>query len=55
MDSPQSIIFDQSENRLHVEKGILTWLVCPRLKRPSAELRAYHAGYIQAFLEKRLV
>jgi len=54
MDSPQSIIFDQSENRLHAEKGILVWLVYPRLKRPSAELRGYHAGCVQAFLEKRL-
>jgi putrescine carbamoyltransferase len=51
LDSPQSIIFDQSENRLHTEKGLLVWLVYPRLKRPSAELRAYHAGRIQAFLE----
>jgi len=55
MDSPRSIIFDQSENRLHAEKGILTWLVYPRLRRPPAELRAYHAGRVQAFLEKRLV
>jgi putrescine carbamoyltransferase len=53
MDSPQSIIFDQSENRLHTEKGLLVWLVYPRLPRPSAELKAYHAGRMQAFLEKR--
>jgi putrescine carbamoyltransferase len=53
MDSPQSIIFDQSENRLHTEKGLLVWLVYPRLKRPSPELRAFHAGRIQAFLEKQ--
>jgi len=26
MDGPQSIVFDQAENRLHVQKGILTWL-----------------------------
>ncbi len=26
MDSAQSIIYDQSENRLHTEKGILAWL-----------------------------
>jgi putrescine carbamoyltransferase len=52
MDSPQSIIFDQSENRLHTEKGLLVWLVYPRLKRPSVELRAFHTGRIQAFLEK---
>ncbi|HET91545.1 MAG TPA: putrescine carbamoyltransferase [Chloroflexi bacterium] len=53
MDSPRSIIFDQSENRLHAEKGILTWLVYPRLQRPTPELRAYHAGRIQSFLDAR--
>ncbi len=51
LDSPQSIIFEQAENRLHAEKGILAWLVYPRLQRPSAELRAYHTGRIQAFLD----
>lgn len=35
IDSPRSIIFDQSENRLHSEKGLLAWLVYPRLKHPS--------------------
>jgi putrescine carbamoyltransferase len=54
MDSPQSIIFDQSENRLHAEKGILTWLVYPRLKHPSAELRAYHEGRIESFVTQCL-
>lgn len=52
MDSSQSIIYDQSENRLHTEKGLLVWFVYPRLKRPSAELRAYHAGKIQSFLNE---
>ena len=50
MDCPQSIIYDQSENRLHTEKGLLVWFVYPRLKRPSPELRAYHAGRVQSFL-----
>lgn len=54
MDSPQSIVFDQSENRLHTEKGLLVWFVYPRLKRPSAALRAYHAGRIQSFLDAHL-
>ena len=53
MDGPQSIIYDQSENRLHTEKGLLVWLVYPRLKRPPAELRAYHAGRVMAWLEAR--
>jgi len=51
MDSPHSIIFDQSENRLHTEKGLLVYFVYPRLKKPSAELRAYHTGKIQNYFE----
>jgi len=50
MDSPQSIIFDQSENRLHTEKGLLVWLVYPRLKRPSTELRSYHEQRVKQLL-----
>lgn len=52
MDSPQSIIFDQAENRLHTEKGILVWLVYPRMKKITPELRAYHQGKVEAFLEE---
>jgi putrescine carbamoyltransferase len=50
MDHPRSIIFDQSENRLHTEKGLLVYLLYPRLKRPSAELKAYHKGQIESLL-----
>ena len=39
LDSPQSIIFDQSENRLHTEKGLLVWLTYPHLKKASEELK----------------
>jgi len=46
MDSPQSIIFDQSENRLHTEKGLLVWLLHPRMKNPSPELRLEHEARI---------
>jgi len=26
MDSPQSVVFDQAENRMHAQKGLLVWL-----------------------------
>lgn len=52
MDSPQSIIFDQSENRLHTEKGLLVWLVYPRRVRPSEAERAEHMDRIKAFLAR---
>jgi putrescine carbamoyltransferase len=50
MDSPQSIIYDQSENRLHTEKGLLTWYMAPRLELPSPALRNYHQGRIESYL-----
>lgn len=52
MDSPRSIIYDQSENRLHAEKGILTWLIYPRLLRPLDEVRLQHKTSIEQFLAK---
>jgi len=52
MDHPRSIIFDQSENRLHTEKGLLVYFVYPRLKRPSEELKIYHQGQIEYFLNQ---
>jgi ornithine carbamoyltransferase len=27
VDGPQSFVFDQAENRLHVQKAVLEWLV----------------------------
>jgi len=51
MDSEHSIIFDQAENRLHTEKGLLVWLVYPRLKHASDEQKAVHTGEIVDFLE----
>jgi putrescine carbamoyltransferase len=51
IDSAQSIVFDQSENRLHTEKGLLIWLLYPRLERPSPEVQSEHTGRIQSFLE----
>jgi putrescine carbamoyltransferase len=52
MDHPRSIIFDQSENRLHTEKGLLVYFVYPRLKRPLEQLKAFHKSEIEAILAK---
>ncbi|MBN1877135.1 MAG: putrescine carbamoyltransferase [Anaerolineae bacterium] len=52
LDSPQSIIFDQAENRLHAEKGILAWLLYPRMPSPSEALKTYYKGQIEAFLNQ---
>jgi putrescine carbamoyltransferase len=55
MDHPRSIIYDQSENRLHTEKGLLAWLLYPRLKRPSEETRLSHARKIEGLLASQPV
>jgi ornithine carbamoyltransferase len=27
IDGPQSVVFDQAENRLHIQKAIMVWLL----------------------------
>lgn len=51
MDHPRSIIFDQSENRLHTEKGLLAYFLYPRLKQPTAQERQAHQTEIEALLQ----
>ena len=52
MDHSRSIIFDQSENRLHTEKGLLVYFIYPRLKRPTEAVKAFHLAEIDAYLDK---
>jgi len=52
LDHPRSIIFDQSENRLHTEKGLLVYFVYPRLKYASEETMANHKAKIEAALRQ---
>ena len=52
MDSAQSIIYDQSENRLHTEKGLLVWLLYPQLKRPSPALQTEHTRRIRSYVDR---
>lgn len=52
IDGPQSIVFEQAENRLHAEKGILAWLLSPTVGRPGEELRREHGERIEAHLER---
>ncbi|MBN1665479.1 MAG: putrescine carbamoyltransferase [Anaerolineales bacterium] len=51
MDHERSIIFDQSENRLHTEKGLLVYLLYPRLKKPTLDERNFHRGQIEALVK----
>jgi putrescine carbamoyltransferase len=53
IDHPRSIVFDQSENRLHTEKGLLVYLVYPRLHQASDELKSFHKDTIVNFLRQK--
>ena len=35
LDGPQSVVWDEAENRLHAQKALLEYLVCGRVE-PSA-------------------
>lgn len=50
MDSAQSVIYNQAENRLHTEKGLLVWLVYPRLQRPSDGFKQEQQEKVLKFL-----
>jgi putrescine carbamoyltransferase len=52
MDHPRSIIFDQAENRLHTEKGLLVYFLYPRLQHPTDGRKEYYQAKVSAYLEK---
>ncbi len=54
MDHPRSIIFDQSENRLHTEKGLLVYFLYPTLKRPTGQQKAFHLDQIEDCIENSI-
>ena len=48
LDGPNSLAFEEAENRLHAQKAILVWFMRDNPKEEA--LRAYHLGKVEAFL-----
>jgi putrescine carbamoyltransferase len=54
MDGPRSIIYEQSENRLHTEKALLVYLMYPRIKRAGDALRAHYRAQATTLIANSL-
>lgn len=52
MDGPHSIIYDQSENRLHTEKALLAYFVYPRLKTAGQNIVANYRTRVEQCLDR---
>ena len=35
IDGPQSVVWDEAENRLHAQKALMTWLIAWQREDPS--------------------
>jgi putrescine carbamoyltransferase len=52
LDGPASIAFEQAENRLHAEKGILVWTIGPTRRSAVDLIESEYAEHIDHFLER---
>lgn len=54
LDHPtRSIVFQEAENRLHTQRGLLAWYLYPRMKRPHESLAKFYEGEARRFLDIR--
>ncbi|WP_418667563.1 ornithine carbamoyltransferase [Allofournierella sp.] len=52
LDHPtRSLVFQEAENRLHTQRGLLAWYLYPRMKQANESLRQYNEGHMRAFLD----
>lgn len=55
LDHPtRSIVFQEAENRLHTQRGLLAWYLYPRLREADETLRTFNEGKVRSFLDTRL-
>lgn len=52
-DGPQSIIFNQAENRLTAQMGLLVYFMYPSIDKATEEVKKYWKAKIEAFMEDK--
>ncbi len=50
IDSAQSIVFDQAENRLTAQMALLVYFMYPQIDKASNELKDFHKAKIESFM-----
>ena len=51
IDGPQSVVFDEAENRLHAQKGVLAWVLGAEDPEPFAPSLIHHRAAATAVAE----
>ena len=55
LDHPtRSLVFQEAENRLHTQRGLLAWYLYPRMREADETLVRYNEGKVRSFLDTRL-
>ncbi|WP_099222864.1 ornithine carbamoyltransferase [Listeria costaricensis] len=55
LDHPtRSLVFQEAENRLHIQRGLLAWFLYPLLKRPANLTKQQFDSSIRTFLDENL-
>lgn len=55
LDHPtRSLVFQEAENRLHTQRGLLAWYLYPRMREADSALQAFNEGKVRSFLDTKL-
>lgn len=54
LDHPtRSLVFQEAENRLHTQRGLLAWYLYPRMREAADSLKLFTEGQVRSFLDTK--
>lgn len=54
LDHPtRSLVFQEAENRLHTQRGLLAWYLYPRMREADDSLKLFTEGQVRSFLDTK--